>query len=106
MVVRYLLIFHNNVGTANGADGPHDSKRNRRPAWISIGRVRDSAEGLPLAFGEPRVLADNDGVALPPEDQTQVATYGSFLEHEGRAIWWYPDRKHYLLGKIINDLLA
>ena len=42
---RYLLIFHNNTGTANGAEGPHDSKRNRRPAWFSIGRVRDSAEG-------------------------------------------------------------
>ena len=58
--------------------------------------------GSRWAFSEPRVLTDNDGVALPPEDQTQVATYGSFFEHEGRAIWWYPDRKHYLLGKIMK----
>ena len=100
------MIFHNNVGTAHGGEGAHDSKRNRRPAWFSIGTVRDSAEGQPLAFSEPRVLADNDGVELPPESHTQVATYGSLFEHEGRIIWWYPDRKHYLVGKILNDLLA
>ena len=78
---RYLLIFHNNVGTAHGGEGPHDSKRNRRPRGSALGRCGLDG-GQPLAFSEPRVLTDNDGVELPPEGHTQVATYGSLFEHE------------------------
>ena len=114
---RYVLIFHNNVGTANGGHGPVDAQRNRRPAWISLGRAIDNPGGQPLAFSEPRVLADNDGIPVTlapsqrpdpdpsPVAQTQVATYGSLFEFEGDAYWWYPDRKHFLVGKIINDFL-
>ena len=113
---RYALIFHNNVGTANGGDGPADAQRNRRPAWLSIGQTIDNPGGQPLAFGEPEVLADSDGVPvmLDPSRrlrthqsvaQTQIATYGSLFEFQDDTYWWYPDRKHFLVGKLINRWL-
>ncbi|MDP6722926.1 MAG: hypothetical protein QGF59_29955, partial [Pirellulaceae bacterium] len=113
---RYALIFHNNVGTANGGDGPADAQRNRRPAWLSIGHTIDNPGGQPLAFGEPKVLADSDGVPvmLNPSRrlrthqsiaQTQIATYGSLFEFQNDTYWWYPDRKHFLVGKLINRWL-
>jgi hypothetical protein len=103
---RFLLIFHNNDGTANGGAGPGDAKKNRRPAWVSIGRAIDNPSGQPLVFEPPRILADNGGVELPPVGHTQVSTYGSLFEFEGTATWWYPDRKYYLLGKRMDELLA
>ncbi|MCE2514247.1 MAG: hypothetical protein J4F37_04410 [Acidobacteria bacterium] len=24
-------------------------------------------------------------------------------EHQGKRVFWYPDRKHFLLGKVISD---
>ncbi len=26
-------------------------------------------------------------------------------EHPGKRVFWYPDRKHFLLGKVISDEL-
>ena len=31
--------------------------------------------------------------------------YGSLAEKDGKRILWYPDRKHFLLGKLIPDEL-
>jgi len=114
---RFILIFHNNDGSANGGTGPTDSRRVRRPVWLAVGReVAQSGklagnvhpnDDQPLIFSPPRILADNGGVAVGPAKHTQIGTYPSLFEFEGRVYFWYPDRKHFLLGKIIGpNLLA
>ncbi|MGC9317033.1 MAG: hypothetical protein ACP5KN_03225, partial [Armatimonadota bacterium] len=57
----------------------------------------------PILYGAPRELMDSDGVAVGPNARTEVATYTSFFEFEGRRYLWYPDRKHFLLGRIIRE---
>jgi hypothetical protein len=101
---RFALIFHNNDGTANGGRGPTDSKRVRRPVWIAMGRETNNADH-PLEFRQPHVLADNDRRPIGPSGHTQIGTYPSLFEHDGKIYFWYPDRKHFLLGKIIPPRL-
>lgn len=101
---RFLLVFHNNDGTANGGTGPSDSRRNRRPVYLAVGREIDDADH-PLMFKQPRLLADNGGVPVGPSAHTQIGTYPSLFEFEDRVYFWYPDRKHFLLGKILTPQL-
>ncbi len=98
---RYLLVFHNNDGTAHGGSGPADYRLNRRPAFIATGRYIDDPDH-PIIFGRPREIMDSAGVPVGPNDRTEVATYTSFFEFEGRRYLWYPDRKHFLLGRIVR----
>jgi hypothetical protein len=102
---RFLLVFYNNDGTGHGASGPTDIGRNRTPAWYAIGEETDHPTH-PLRFDGPWILADNDRVPFGPNDRTEVATYPSFFEHDGRSYFWYPDRKHFLLGKDLTEELA
>jgi len=102
---RLLLVFYDNDGTGHGATGPTDIRRNRTPAWYALGEVVDHPTH-PVRFDGPRVLADNDCVAYGPSDRTEIASYPSFFEHGGRAYLWYPDRKHFLLGKELTTALA
>jgi len=101
---RFVLLFFNNDGTANGGKGPTDSRKNRRPAFIAIGREIDDPD-QPIAFTPPRQLVDNGGIPDGPSNQTGIATYTSLFEYDGRVYFWYPDRKHYLLGKVLSDEL-
>jgi hypothetical protein len=98
---RYLFLFHNNDGTANGGRGPSDYTKNRWPAFISIARFA-AGEGQPLRFANPAELMTSSGVVLGPSRRTEVATYPSFTDYRGRYILWYPDRKHFLLGRYIQ----
>jgi hypothetical protein len=106
---RYLLFYHNHDGTGYGARGPHDMNA-RRPIFLAVGRYRPGAH-QPLWFGEPRLLFDTDGVALGPGNgtveggRTWLALYGSLTEVGGERILWYPDRKHFLLGRLLSDEL-
>ncbi|MDP6107321.1 MAG: sialidase family protein [Candidatus Brocadiia bacterium] len=106
---RYVLFFHNHDGTGYGAAGPHDMNA-RRPIFMSVGEFRPGAE-QPLWFSEPKLLFDTHGVAVGPGGggviggRIWLAMYGSFTERDGRRIVWYPDRKHFLLGKLITDEL-
>lgn len=36
---------------------------------------------------------------------TQIGTYPSLFEFEGRGYFWYRDRKHYLPGRILTPEL-
>lgn len=106
---RLVLIFHNNDGSANGGRGPADYTKNRSPAWITIGRERNplpAGDEQPVTFDPPRVLMTNDLVPAGPIGRTELATYTSLFEYEGHAYFWYPDRKHYLLGRLLDDVLA
>jgi hypothetical protein len=106
---RYLLFHHNHDGTGYGARGPHDMNA-RRPIFLAVGRYRPGAH-QPLWFGEPRLLFDTDGVALGPGNgtveggRTWLALYGSLTEVGSERILWYPDRKHFLLGRLLSDEL-
>jgi len=99
---RYLLVFYHNDGTANGGSGPADYRRNRYPAYMTIGRETGDAE-QPLRFGPPKVLCTSDGVALGPTRRTEVASYPSLLEDGEVRVFFYPDRKHFLLGRYVTD---
>ncbi len=97
---RFLLIFYNNDG---GAGGPLDYKVNRTPAWYCVGREIRGQASQPIRFSQPRVLAGNDSKPIGPRGLTEIATYPSFFEYKSRRYFWYPDRKHFLLGKMITD---
>ena len=102
---RFVLIFHNNNGYAHGGISVSDSKKNRRPVYLAVGREIDHPDH-PIMFTRPRLLADNGGVSAGPSQHTQIGTYPSLFEFEEKVYFWYPDRKHYLLGKILTpDLL-
>ncbi len=108
---RYVLFFHNHDGTGYGAAGPHDMNA-RRPIFISVGEFRPGAE-QPIWFSEPKLLFDTHGVAVGPGGggviggRIWLAMYACLTERDGRRIFWYPDRKHFLLGKLITaELLA
>jgi len=100
---RYFIVFHNNDGTANGGAGPADAKKNRTPAWITVGREAPGADGQPLVFNPPKVFLTNDAVPDGAVDRTSIAVYTSYFEYGGKHYFWYPDRKHYLLGKLLTD---
>ncbi len=100
---RFVLIFHNNDGSANGGSGPGDWRRNRWPAYLAVAR-QIAHPDHPLIFTEPRVVADNGGVS-DGNDLTDICTYTSLFEYGGQVYFWYPDRKHYLLGKVLSPAI-
>ena len=100
---RYLLLFYNNDGSANGGKSPVDTKHNRYPVWLTVGREIPGEKEHPLRFGPPKIFATSNGVLLPYTGGTQVAVYPSLVDDGEERILFYPDRKHYLLGKYITD---
>jgi len=56
-------------------------------------------------FKQPQILADNGGAARGPVSHTQIGTYPSLFEFQDKVYFWYPDRKHYLLGKLLGPEL-
>lgn len=93
----YFLVFHNNDGHFEG-HLPGEALFNRRPAFLARGRfVPDAVQ--PLQFEKPELFLDNDGVAVGPKGTTEIATYPSYTEFNGKRTLWYPDRKYFLLGK-------
>jgi hypothetical protein len=103
---RYLLVFNNNDSTAFGATETHDP-RNRRPCYLALGRF-DADARQPLRFSEPVLFLDNDEIPLDVvgnEPRYEAAAYGSLTATDNGWTFWYPDRKHYLVGKCIPDAL-
>ncbi len=100
---RFLLLFYNNDGSGHGGRGPTDAANVRNPAWVTIGREIPGEREQPIRFGPPKVFADTRWVCAPGTNRTQVATYCSLVEDRGERIIFYPDRKHYLLGKRLTD---
>ena len=69
-----------------------------------MGEFRADAH-QPVWFSRPMQILDTDGITLPPKKTAEIGTYTSLTEWRGRRILWYPDRKHFLLGKYISDEL-
>lgn len=103
---KFILIFHNNDGSANQGRHVADWCRNRRPVYLLVGReIFDSNNKQPLVFSEPRLLADNDRIPISKKQLTEIGTYPSLFEYEDKVYFFFPDRKHFLLGKVISPEL-
>lgn len=100
---RYVLLFYNNPGEPRGASAP------RTPAYLAVGRECAYADGQPITFKTPKLLVENDpdrdiGVQQVAKNP-QIATYTSYFDFAGKHYFWYPDRKHFLLGKLLDERL-
>lgn len=106
---RYLLFFNNNEGKNEKYDQFKKVWNNgnqlnflRNPAYIAAGEFRANAH-QPIWFSEPKKILDTQGIAFGPKGTAEVAMYISITEWNGKRTLWYPDRKHFLLGKHISD---
>jgi hypothetical protein len=96
----YVLLYHNHDGNF-GPWGPLDTTWHRRPIYLTRGAYRDGAE-QPIWFSTPRLLMDNDGVPLGyGRARTDLAMYASMTTSREEPVLWYPDRKFFLLGKLV-----
>jgi len=99
---RYILLHHNNPGDrelGKTSSGP------RRPGFIALGEFRPDAD-QPIWFSESKELMDNNELwvdGTSPFSFGNVAVYTSFTTRKGVNVLWYPDRKYFLLGKVITD---
>jgi len=101
---KYCLIYFNNDGYIPGARHPTDYQVNRRDVWIVCGHY-DAAAAQPIVFGEPQRFATADGVKWGHYQRIEPVCYPSYFR-DGDEHWlWYSDRKHFVLGKKLNDYL-
>jgi len=101
---RYVLFIHNHDGHYQGY-GPTDSSFHRRPIYLVAGRFQAGGD-QPVWFDQPKFFMDHDGAPLGPpgkRGRLDLALYSSFTVRHSRAVLWYPDRKFFLLGKIIEQ---
>jgi len=104
---RYLLFFQNHDGTGYGAKGPGDMGARRAPMFYSVGEFRPKAK-QPIWFSEPRIFCDAQNIAIGPGNgaleggRTWLSFYGCIDLSGTQPILWYPDRKHFLLGRNIT----
>jgi hypothetical protein len=99
---HYALFIHNHDGHYKQYK-PSDSGFHRRPIHLVRGTFKPGAD-QPVEFGEPQLFFDHDGVSLgkPGTDgRLDLALYASFTVRDGVPVLWYPERKFFLLGRII-----
>jgi hypothetical protein len=100
---RYVLFTHNHDGHFQQY-GPLDSLYHRRPIHIVTGRFKAGAD-QPIWFDEPRFFMDHGGTSLGKpgtKGRQDLALYSSFTVRRGQPVLWYPERKFFLLGRIIQ----
>lgn len=98
---RYVLLHHNNDGRFEGSK-PEETNKNRRPAFIALGEYRADAE-QPIWFSDSKELMDNEGAQIGPLKRIDIGVYPSVTQRKGKFVLWHPERKFFLLGKIISD---
>jgi len=104
---RYVLIHHPAYRTPelvkkyNVVD---QIGKDRWPAFIALGEYRPKAE-QPIWFSKSKMFMTSDGIPIGPRGMVAVGGYGSLTSLDGENIYWHPDRKFFLLGKIITDEL-
>jgi|GEM_PF-360503 len=100
---HYALFIHNHDGHYQGF-GPTQTQLHRRPIYLVAGHFEPKAE-QPIWFDEPKFFMNHDGVPLGVPGKTgrlDLALYSSLTVRHGQAVLWYPDRKFFLLGKVIK----
>ena len=98
---RYILFHQNHDGFGYGGKGPLDLN-SRRPQFLSVGEFRDGAH-QPLWFSEPLLFADTQKIGIYPFSMHWLSMYASLTERDGQRIFWYTDRKIFVLGRYITD---
>ena len=98
---RYILFLQNHDGFGYGGRGPLDLN-SRRPQFLAVGEYRPDAH-QPVWFSEPLFLFDTQKVGVFPLNFMWLSMYASFTEREGRRVFWYTDRKIFVLGRYITD---
>ncbi|MBI5766283.1 MAG: exo-alpha-sialidase [Verrucomicrobia bacterium] len=99
---RYALFIHNHDGHYKNY-GPTDSGFHRRPIHLVHGKFQPGAE-QPVWFSEPQLFFDHDGVSLGKPGtagRLDLALYASSTVRNGVPVLWYPERKFFLLGRVI-----
>jgi BNR repeat-like domain len=90
---RYVLLFHNNAGTANGGAGPYSSLKNRTPLWLAVAlEAAFAASNGGLIFGTPRVVIENGVRPKGKAGRTDIS-YQRFFEWKDRYFIVYNHRK-------------
>ena len=103
---RYVLFIHNNDGNFKGyRPVPLVTGFNRRPIYLVSGRYHAGAD-QPVWFDELQFFMDHDNVSLGKPGTSgrfDLSLYASFTCRKGQPVLWYPDRKFFLLGRIIGN---
>ena len=92
---QYVLFTHNNDGFFGQTDRPKTDGNWRNPLFVLKGEFRPDAH-QPIWFSQPVEFMNNGDVALTRKD---LAMYASLTVENGTPVFWYPDRKFFLLGK-------
>ena len=88
---RFVFSFNNNPGDANGGTDPWDTRRNRSPLWVAVGREIATQDGeLDLEFDRPRYLIAND-LSSGGTESTGI-TYTQMFEDHGEAFIIYTNK--------------
>ena len=102
---RFLLTYHDNPGRSNMKKEDYPKYHwnvFRSPCYYTIGIEKLDAE-QPIWFTKQKLFLDNNKIPAGPVGRTEIGTYTSFFTYKGKHYYWYPDRKHFLLGKVITD---
>lgn len=98
---EYVLFVHNHDGY-NGHKIPQINGNWRNPVYLLRGEFRPEAH-QPVWFSSPvEWMSNHEAVSLARAD---LALYSSLTVEDGEPVLWYPDRKFFLLGKIIPRTL-
>jgi len=98
---NFVFFYHNHNGHFL-SHTPSQTDNHRRPICLAHGEFRSGAR-QPIWFSEPWFFMDNGGVPILRAD---MAMYSSVTHSGDDLIFWYPDRKFFLLGKKISSPLA
>ncbi|MDR1092364.1 MAG: exo-alpha-sialidase [Prevotella sp.] len=108
---RFLLIHYNNAGQKGEYnqfkkvwDNGNQSDFLRNPASVCLGKFMPKAH-QPIWFSQSKEFLSTDDIPVGPKGTAEVATYPSITEKNGEFTLWYPDRKHFLLGKYLSKSL-
>lgn len=94
---EYVLFYHNH----DGHYGPWTAHatETRRPICMAYGKF-DPEGRQPVRFSAPLSWIDSDNIEL--NHRCDLAMYSSFEYVDGRPVLFFPDRKHFLVGKVID----
>ncbi len=98
---EYVLFAHCHDGF-HGTDRPQIDWNWRNPLYLLKGEFRPDAH-QPVWFSEPVPFMDNGDATLT---RKEISMYSSMtIDQDGTPIFWYPDRKFFLLGRRIPRTL-
>ena len=90
---RFVLLFHNNNGTANGGLSPYSSLKNRTPLWLCVAREAEGVrENGGLIFSAPHLVIEN-GVQPKGKTKRTDISYQRFFQWKDRYFILYNHRK-------------